>query len=101
MPFNPAPAEDMSEATARDLSRQRLESGPGKQRLQATRREVHREWRAVNAELVLQNQLELAQQVRKFVAALPPPQTEKEFIVAGLSATRERRVVRDGPNLTR
>jgi hypothetical protein len=89
------------DAVARDLSRQRLEPEPAKERLLKTRQEVLRGWRAVGDGLVLQNQMELARQVRGFVAGMPPPQTEKEFIAVGLMVTRERPQARDGRDLTR
>jgi hypothetical protein len=88
------------EAVARELSQRRIEPEPGKEHLLVTRKQVLRGWRAVDDELVKQNQLELARQVRSFVARMPPPQTEKEFIAAGLIATRERPDVR-GSDLTR
>jgi hypothetical protein len=75
---------------ARDLTRRRHEPERGKERLVSTRLEVLRGWRAVGDELVLQNQIDLAQQVRRFVAGMPPLQTEKEYIAGRLLAARER-----------
>jgi len=62
-------------------------------RLLQTRQEVLRGWRALGDELVMQNQIELAQAVRRFAARMPPPQAENEWIRNGLL---ERQKVRDG-----
>jgi Relaxase/Mobilisation nuclease domain len=67
-------------AVAQELNRRDVKPEPGKGRLLGTRQEVIRGWRAVGDELVMQNQLELAQEVRKFVARMPAVQTEKEWI---------------------
>ena len=53
-------------------------------RLLQTRQDVLRGWRALGDELVMQNQIELAQALRRFAARMPPPQTEKEWIRNGL-----------------
>jgi hypothetical protein len=89
------------ESVARDPTRRRPEPEPGKARLLTTRHKVLQGWRAVSDELVLQNQTELARQVRSFVTGMPPPQTEKEFIAIRLMATREKPQLRDGSDLTR
>jgi hypothetical protein len=75
-------------AVARELNRRDLEPEPGKARLLQTRQEVLRGWRAVGDELVMQNQVELAQEVRRFVTSMPPPMTEREFIGARLAESR-------------
>ena len=67
-------------AVAREHNRRGVESEPGKARLLETRQEVLRGWRAVGDELVMQNQVELAQAVRKFLARMPAVQTEREWI---------------------
>lgn len=68
------------EAVGRELVAGGFKTEPDKTRLLETRREVVRGWNEVADDLVLQNQVELAQAVRRFVARMPPPQTEKEFI---------------------
>lgn len=85
-------------AVARELNRRDVEPEPGKARLLETRQEVLRGWRAVGDELVMQNQVELAQAVRRFVARMPAVQTEKEWIRSQLL---ERLRVREGPRLSR
>ena len=84
-------------AAAWDLNRRGVEPEPGKARLQETRKEVIRGWRAVGDELVLQNQLELAREVRGFVARMPAVQTEKEWIRSQLL---ERQKAGEGPELS-
>ena len=59
-----------------------------------------RGWNEVADDLVLQNQVELAQAVRRFVARMPPPQTEKEIIRARFLKMREKPRVRDDRELT-
>jgi hypothetical protein len=51
-------------AVARELKRQDVESEPRKACLLQTRQEVLRGWRALGDELVMQNQIELAQAIR-------------------------------------
>jgi hypothetical protein len=80
-------------AVARELNCQDVEPEPGMARLLQTRQEVLRGWRALGDELVMQNQIELAQAIRRFAARMPPAQTEKEWIRNGLL---ERQKVRDG-----
>jgi len=58
-------------------------------------------WNEVADDLVLQNQVELAQAVRNFVMRMPPPQTEKEFMRTRLLETRTIRKVRDDREPTR
>jgi len=80
-------------AAAREINRQDVEPESGVARLLQTRQEVLRGWRALGDELVMQNQIELAQAVRRFAARMPPPQAENEWIRNGLL---ERQKVRDG-----
>jgi hypothetical protein len=60
-----------------------------------------RGWNEVADDLVLQNQVELAQAVRRFVARMPQPQTEKEFIREKFLETREKLKVTDDRELNR
>ncbi len=48
-------------------------------------------------QLVIQNRVELAQAVRRFVARMPSLQTENEWLRDGLV---ERQKVREGPGLS-
>src|SRR5450631_2954477 len=85
-------------AVARELNRQDVEPEPGMARLLQTRQEVLRGWRALGDELVMQNQIELAQALRRYVARMPPAQTEKEWIRNRLL---KRHLVPDGRELSR
>lgn len=78
-----------------------LKTEPVRARLLETRREVVHGWNEVADDLVLQNQVELAQAVRNFVMRMPPPQTEKEFMRTQLLETRTIRNVRDDREPTR
>jgi hypothetical protein len=60
-----------------------------------------RGWNEVADDLVLQNQVELAQAARRFVARMPQPQTEKEFIREKFLETREKLKVTDDRELNR
>jgi hypothetical protein len=83
-------------SVARDLDHRGVGHEPGRARLLQTRQEVVRGWRAVGDELSMQNQPELAHAVRRFVARMPPAQTEKEWIWNQLL---ERQKGREGPAL--
>jgi hypothetical protein len=67
-------------AVARELKRGDVKAESATARLHATRQEVIRGWRAVGDELVMRNQMELAQAVRRFVDQMPSPETEKQWI---------------------
>jgi hypothetical protein len=85
------------EAVARDLAAGGIKPEPGKARLLETRREIMRGWRAIGDSLVMQNQVELALAVRRFVAQMPAPRTEKESLADGPlqhRKVRERELVR-------
>jgi hypothetical protein len=69
---------------AQELLRHEFRVEPGKARLQATRREVERGWWAVSDRLSAQGELAFAAQVGRFVANMPSPRTEREYIAAGL-----------------
>jgi len=85
-------------AVARELNRQDVEPEPGMAHLLQTRQEVLRGWRALGNELVMQNQIELAQAIGRFAARMPPAQTEKEWIRNRLL---KRHLVPDGRELSR
>jgi hypothetical protein len=72
------------QAVGRELAAGGLKPEPAKAQLLATRRDVVRGWNEIADDLVLQNQAELAQAVRRFVAQMPQPRTEKETIAAAL-----------------
>lgn len=88
---------ERAEVVAQELAKGKLRIEPGKASLVDTRNEVLRAWLAVGDILIRQQQSELAAQVRRFSEAMPPPQTEKEWLAGQLAArTRDPRV-REGP----
>lgn len=69
-----------TEAVAAELLRGDLLVEPSKSTLVATRQEVERGWRTATDVLLAQGHPDLAAQVRRFLAAMPPPRTEREQI---------------------
>ncbi|MGH7135439.1 MAG: relaxase/mobilization nuclease domain-containing protein, partial [Pirellulales bacterium] len=74
---------------AADMARGSVHAVEGKSTLMATRREVGRGWQAVSDALVEAGNHDLAHEVRRFVAAFPPPTTDREELAADL-ASRSR-----------
>jgi hypothetical protein len=68
------------EGVARELRKGELRTETGKARLLKTRKEVQQGWQAVGDMLMADGQIELARQVLRFVATMPPPSTERESI---------------------
>jgi hypothetical protein len=86
-----------AEAVAAELLKGNLKVEAGKAKLLETRREVERGWWAVSDILVAEGRPELAAQVRRFSAQMPPPWTDRESIAEALRRhTREMRT-RDEP----
>jgi relaxase-like protein len=69
-----------AEAVAAELLKGSLRVEAGKPKLLETRREVERGWWAVSDILVADGRPELAAQVRRFSAQMPPPWTDRESI---------------------
>jgi len=88
---------ERAEAIARELARGKLQIEPGKASLVDTRNEVRRAWLAVGNILIRQRQPELAAHVSRFSDEMPPPQTEKERLAAGLVAHTRAARAREGP----
>ena len=85
------------EAVAAELLKGNLRVEAGKARLLETRKQVERGWWAVSDTLVAEGRPELAAQVRRFSAEMPPPWTNRELIAQALRRqTREART-RDDP----
>jgi hypothetical protein len=68
------------EAVAMELKAGSLKVEPGKTTLLATRRQLEEGWRAVSEILRTQGHPELAADVLRFVADMPPALTEKEYL---------------------
>jgi hypothetical protein len=82
-----------------EVDRRRVELG--RARLLATRAGVERGWLAVGEILTNQGQTELASQVRRFAAGMPPAVTERELIAEALRSRTQEPRRRDGPVQTR
>jgi hypothetical protein len=80
-----------AEAVAADLSKGNLRVEAGKARLLETRREVERGWWAVSDILVAEGRSELAAQVRRFAAQMPPPWTGRESVAETLRRNTDGR----------
>ena len=89
-------AEARAEAVAAELSKGSLRIEAGKARLLETRKQVERGWWAVSDILAAEGRPELAAQVRRFSAQMPPPWTDRESIAEALGRrTREARTRND------
>jgi hypothetical protein len=75
-----------AEAVAAELLKGNLRVEAGKAKLLETRRAVERGWWAVSDILVAEGRPELAAQVRRFSAQMPPPWTDREWIAAAAKA---------------
>jgi len=85
-----------AETVAADLLRGNLCVEAGKAKLLETRREVERGWWAVSDILVAEGRPELAAQVRRFSAQMPPPRTDRESIAEALRTRNREARTRDG-----
>jgi hypothetical protein len=88
-------------AVALQLVSRDFDLGAGRATLLRTRQKVLRGWHAIGDRLVLQNQKDLAHEVRRFTAQMPPPQTEKEFIRARLLEAMSKNEAKNDRQLTR
>jgi hypothetical protein len=85
------------EAVAAELLKGHLRVEAGKARLLETRREVERGWWAVSDILVAEGRPQLAAQVRRFSAQMPPPWTDREAIAETLRRQTRQLRTRDDP----
>lgn len=72
------------ESVARELSHGGVVPETGKSRILETREEVVRGWLGFASNVEKEGRHELAAHVRQFVDRMPPAQTEKEWLAAGL-----------------
>jgi hypothetical protein len=87
-----------AEGVATELLKGNLRVEAGKVKLLETRREVERGWWAVSDILVAEDRPELAAQVRRFSAQMPPPWTEREAIAEALRRQTRGARTRDEPS---
>jgi predicted transcriptional regulator len=88
---------ERAEAVAADLLTGNLRAEAGKAKLLDTRREVERGWWAVSDILITEGGAELAAQVRRFSAQMPPPWTDRESIAEALRRNTSEARTRDDP----
>lgn len=86
-----------AEAVAAELLKGNLRVEAGKAKLLETRREVERGWWAVSDILVAGGRPELAAEVRRFSAQMPPPRTDRESIAEELRRRTRQFRTRDDP----
>jgi hypothetical protein len=80
------------ESVAAALHAGNLRVEPGKSRILDTRRDVVRHWLGVQKALRSEGREGLADEVRRFMAGMPPPQTEREWMALALTeGMRDRR----------
>jgi transposase-like protein len=84
-----------AEAVAAELSKGNLRVEAGKAKLLETRKEVERGWWAVSDILVAEGRPEVAAQVRRFLAQMPPPRTDRESIAEALRGCTRKARTRD------
>ena len=86
-----------AEAVAAELLKGNLRFEAGKAKLLDTRRDVERGWWAVSDILVAEGRPELAAQVRRFSAQMPPPWTDRESVAQSQRWRTHRAQIRDNP----
>jgi hypothetical protein len=89
--------DERADLVAQELAKGKLRIEPAEMSLVDTRKEVRRAWLSVGDILIRQQQPELAAQVRRFSDAMPPPQTEKEWLAGRLAARAPDPRAREGP----
>jgi hypothetical protein len=74
------------QAVAVELRKRRLREDLGKSKLIETRKEVNHRWQAICASLIREGRQDLAEEVGRFLDAMPPPRTGRERMACELSA---------------
>jgi hypothetical protein len=74
------------EAVAAEFRRRGLREESGKSKFAETRKEVEHRWQAIRASLIREERWDLAEEVGRFLNAMPSPRTERERIICELSA---------------
>lgn len=73
------------ESVAAALHAGNMRVEPGKSRILDTRRDVVRHWLGVQKALLAEGRAGLAVEVERFIAAMPPPRTEREWMALALT----------------
>lgn len=80
------------ESVAAALQAGNMRVEPGKKRILDTRRDVVRHWLGVQEALRAEGRARLADEVERFIAGMPPPRTEREWMALTLTeGMRDRR----------
>lgn len=74
-----------AESVAAALHAGNMRVEPGKNRILDTRRDVIRHWLGVQEALRAEGRAGLADEVERFVAGMPPPRTEREWMALALA----------------
>jgi hypothetical protein len=72
--------------TAAALRRLAPREESGKSKLIETRKKVEKQWQAIRTALIRERRPDLAEEVRRFLDAMPPPRTSREQLACELSA---------------
>jgi hypothetical protein len=81
-----------AESVAAALHAGNMRVEPGRKRILDTRRDVIRHWLGVQESLRGESREGLANEVERFIAAMPPPRTEREWMALALTeGMRDRR----------
>lgn len=75
---------------ATGLRRRGLRKESGKSKLAQTRAAVERRWRVIRDSLIREGRHDLAEEVERFLDAMPPPRTRREQIAWELTALNSR-----------
>lgn len=76
----------LPEGAAAQLRRRELRRQSGKSKLVQTRAAVERRWREILSSLIREGRQDLAEEVERFLNAMPPPRTGQEQLACELSA---------------
>jgi hypothetical protein len=74
------------EAITAEFRRRGLRQQSGKSKLVETRKEVQHRWQAIRASLIREGRQDLAEEVGRFLDAMPPPRTGRDQIACELKA---------------
>ncbi|MGE0030178.1 MAG: hypothetical protein AB7T20_03570 [Steroidobacteraceae bacterium] len=74
-----------AESIAAVLHARNMRVEPGKNRILDTRRDVIRHWLGVQEALRAEGRAGLADEVERFIAGMPPPRTEREWMALALT----------------
>ena len=89
------------QAMAAELRRRGPREEPGKAKLAQTRKDVERRWRMIRASLIREGRQGLADEVGRFLDAMPPPRTSREQTACDLKTNMLDRWIETTPPVSR